>query len=129
VTFASFIPATTPATVDAPSGPNGRGTMSIDIEIGSGLSNEDAAHFAAKTEAVTIAMQRVQEEHAAYSWAWTDEIRCRGCNTSLDIPILASTKANADKAFQAHQAAELDVLLAGEDELARCPQDSRNKSR
>jgi hypothetical protein len=89
--------------------------MSIDIEIGSSLSNEDAAHFAAKTEVITTAMQRVREAHAAYSWAWTDEIRCRGCNASLDIPLLASTIANADKAFQAHQAAQLDALLAAGD--------------
>ncbi|WP_458781264.1 hypothetical protein [Arthrobacter sp. D3-16] len=95
--------------------------MSIDIEIGSSLSNEDAAHFAAKTEAITTAMQQVQAQHAAYSWVWTDEIRCRGCNASLDIPILASTNANADKALQAHQSAQLDALLAaggGGDPLA-----------
>ena len=86
--------------------------MSIDIEIGSGLSNEDAAHFAATTEAITTAMQQVQERHPAYSWVWTHEIRCRGCHASLDIPALASTKANADKAFQAHQSAELDAWPA-----------------
>ncbi|MFJ6158568.1 hypothetical protein ACIQF8_14825 [Pseudarthrobacter sp. NPDC092184] len=86
--------------------------MSIDIEIGTSLSNEDAAHFAAKTEAITSAMQRVRERHAAYSWVWTDEIRCRGCNASIDIPLLASTNASADKAFQAHQSAQLDALLA-----------------
>lgn len=86
--------------------------MSIDIEIGTGLSNEDAAHFAAKTEAITSAMQRVRERHAAYSWVWTDEIRCRGCNASLEIPVLASTSVSADKAFQAHQSAALDAVLA-----------------
>lgn len=88
--------------------------MSIDIEIGTSLSNEDAAHFAAKTEAITSAMQRVRESHAAYSWAWTDEIRCRGCNASLDIPPLASTNVTADKIFQAHQSAQLDALLAAD---------------
>ncbi|MET1086762.1 MAG: hypothetical protein ABWY04_06530 [Arthrobacter sp.] len=88
--------------------------MSIDIEIGSGLSNEDAAHFAARTAVITTAMQRIQELHAGYSWVWTDEIRCRGCNASLDIPVLASTNANADKAFQTHQAAQLDALLAAD---------------
>lgn len=88
--------------------------MSIDIEIGSGLSNEDASHFAARTAAITTAMQLVRERHAGYSWVWTDEIRCRGCSASLDIPVLASTNANADKAFQAHQAAQLDALLAAE---------------
>jgi hypothetical protein len=88
--------------------------MSIDIEIGSGLSNEDTAHFAARTAEITTAMQLVQQRHAAYSWVWTDEIRCRGCNASLDIPVLASTNANADKAFQAHQSAQLDALLANE---------------
>ncbi|ADX71299.1 hypothetical protein Asphe3_00800 [Pseudarthrobacter phenanthrenivorans Sphe3] len=88
--------------------------MSIDIEIGTSLSNEDAAHFAAKTEAITSAMQRVREQHAAYSWVRTDEIRCRGCSASLDVPRLASTKASADKAFQAHQSAQLDALLAAE---------------
>ncbi|WP_104043916.1 hypothetical protein [Arthrobacter sp. ZGTC412] len=88
--------------------------MSIDIEIGTSLSGEDAAHFAAKTETITAAMRRVQEWHAAYSWVWTDEIRCRGCNASLDIPMLASTNANADKAFQAHQAAQLDGILAAD---------------
>ncbi|MDQ0768022.1 Ni,Fe-hydrogenase I small subunit [Pseudarthrobacter defluvii] len=86
--------------------------MSIDIEIGSGLSNEDAAHFAATTEAITTAMQQVQERHPAYSWVWTHEIRCRGCHASLDIPALASTKANADKAFHLHQTVQLDALLA-----------------
>lgn len=85
--------------------------MSIDIEIGSGLSNGDAEHFAAKTEIITTAMQRVQESHPAYSWVWTHEIRCRGCNASLDIPALASTNANADRAFKAHQSAQLDKLL------------------
>ncbi|MBX7444944.1 MULTISPECIES: hypothetical protein [unclassified Arthrobacter] len=85
--------------------------MSIDIEIGSGLSDGDAAHFAAKTEVITTAMQRVQESHPAYSWVWTDEIRCRGCNASLDIPFIASTNANADRAFKAHQSAQLDYLL------------------
>ncbi|TNB70487.1 hypothetical protein FHJ30_15390 [Arthrobacter sp. BB-1] len=92
--------------------------MSIDIEIGSRLSNEDAAHFAAETEAITTAMQHVRAQHAAYSWVWTDEIRCRGCNASLNIPILASTNLNADKALQAHQSAQLDALLAanGRDE-------------
>ncbi|MDQ0823621.1 Ni,Fe-hydrogenase I small subunit [Arthrobacter sp. V4I6] len=88
--------------------------MSIDIEIGTSLSNEDAAHFAAKTEAIIAAMQRVREQHAAYSWVWTDEIRCRGCSASLDIPLLASTNANADKAFQAHQFAQLDAVLAAD---------------
>jgi hypothetical protein len=86
--------------------------MSIDIGIGNSLSNEDAEHFAAKTAAITSAMREVRELHAAYSWVWTDEIRCRGCNASLEIPILASTNANADKALAAHQAAELDALLA-----------------
>ncbi|MHC6594268.1 hypothetical protein [Arthrobacter sp. C152] len=86
--------------------------MSIDIEIGSGLSNEDAAHFAATTEAITTAMQLVQASHPAYSWVWTHEIRCRGCHASLDIPALASTKANADKAFEAHQSAQMDAWLA-----------------
>jgi Ni,Fe-hydrogenase I small subunit len=86
--------------------------MSIDIEIGSSLSNEDAAHLAARAAAITTAMQRAEERHSGYSWVWTDEIRCRGCNASLDIPVLASTNANADKAFQSHLAAELDALLA-----------------
>ena len=89
--------------------------MSIDIEIGSSLSNEDAEHFAAQTAAITIAMQQVRELHSAYSWVWTDEIRCRGCNASLEIPILASTNANADKALAAHQAAQLDALLTTAD--------------
>jgi Ni,Fe-hydrogenase I small subunit len=88
--------------------------MSIDIEFGTSLNNEDAAHLAATTEAITSAMQRVREQHAAYSWVWTDEIRCRGCNASLDIPLLASTKMNADKAFQEHQAVQLDALLAAD---------------
>lgn len=86
--------------------------MSIDIEIGSGLSNEDAAHFAATTEAITTAMQQVRERHPAYNWVWTHEIRCQGCRASLDVPALASTNANADKAFQAHQSAQLDAWLA-----------------
>ena len=88
--------------------------MSIDIEFGTSLSNEDAAHFAVKTEAITAAMQRVREQHAAYSWVWTDEIRCRGCSANLDIPLLASTKENADKAFQAHQFTQLDATLAAD---------------
>ena len=86
--------------------------MSIDIEIGTSLSDEDAAHFAAKKAAITAAMQRVQDQHAAYSWVWTDEIRCRGCSASIDVPPLASADANADKAFRAHQSARLDALLA-----------------
>ncbi|TLM81706.1 hypothetical protein FDW83_14885 [Pseudarthrobacter sp. NamE2] len=86
--------------------------MSIDIGIGMSLSNGDATLFAAKSEAITTAMQRVREGHPAYSWVWTDEIRCRGCDARLDIPVLASTRASADRAFQAHQSAELDALLA-----------------
>lgn len=56
--------------------------MSIGIEIGAGLSDEDATHFAAVSDAITAAMQRVRERHPAYNWVWTDEIRCRGCNAS-----------------------------------------------
>ena len=112
MTFRSFLRLSTRINVDCTTiGDGGRGTLSIDIEIGSGLSNEDAAHLAGRTAAVTTAMQLVQERHAAYSWVWTDEIRCRGCNASLDIAILASTDANADKAFREHQAAQLDVML------------------
>lgn len=85
--------------------------MSIGIGIGKSLSNDGAAH-AAKTDAVTAALQRVWEGHPAYSWVWTDEIRCRGCDARLEIPVLASTRASADKAFKAHQSAELDALLS-----------------
>lgn len=88
--------------------------MSIDIGIGSSLSSEDAAHFVATTEAITSALQQVREIHSAYSWVWTHEIRCRGCHARLEIPVLASTKANADKAFSAHQSAELDAALAAD---------------
>ncbi|WP_190243069.1 hypothetical protein [Arthrobacter globiformis] len=84
------------------------------IDIGLILSHEDEANFAAQTEAVTAAMQQVRELHPAYSWVGTDEIRCRGCNAGLDIPPLASTNANADKAFRAHQTAQLDAMLAAD---------------
>ncbi|PNH85639.1 hypothetical protein [Arthrobacter sp. AFG20] len=84
------------------------------IDIGLILSHEDEAHFAAQTEAVTAAMQQVRKLHPAYSWVGTDEIRCRGCNAGLDIPSLASTNANADKAFRAHQAAQVDAMLAAD---------------
>jgi hypothetical protein len=87
--------------------------MSIDIGIGSSLSSEDAAHFVATTEAITSALQQVREIHSAYSWVWTHEIR-RGCHTRLEIPVLASTKADADKVFAAHQSAELDAFLAAD---------------
>jgi hypothetical protein len=84
------------------------------IDTGLILSHEDEAHFAAQTEAVTAAMQQARKLHPAYSWVGTDEIRCRGCNAGLDIPCLASTNANADKAFQAHQTAEGDAMLCAE---------------
>ncbi|MBT2547845.1 hypothetical protein [Arthrobacter sp. ISL-65] len=84
------------------------------IDIGLILSQEDEAHFAAHTEAVTAAMQQVRKLHPAYSWVGTDEIRCRGCNAGLDIPSLASTNANADKAFRAHQTAQIDAMLAAD---------------
>ncbi|MEV7635488.1 hypothetical protein AB0N71_04820 [Pseudarthrobacter enclensis] len=88
--------------------------MSIDIGIGTSLSNGDAAHFALQAEAITAASQQVRISHPAYSWVWTHEIRCRGCNAALEIPVLASTKANADRAFAAHQSAQLDALLAAD---------------
>jgi hypothetical protein len=84
------------------------------IDIGLILSHEDEAHFAAQTEAVTAAMQQARKLHPAYSWVGTDEIRCRGCNAGLDIPSLASTNTNADKAFQAHQRAQADAMLSAE---------------
>jgi Ni,Fe-hydrogenase I small subunit len=85
--------------------------MTINAEIGSLFSDEESTAFAAQAEAITSAMEDVAERHPAYSWVWTDEIRCRGCSASLEIPLLASTAANADKAFQAHVSAELDTLL------------------
>lgn len=94
----------------------GRGTMSIDIEVGSIRSTGDSAPFGAAAgviaSAITAAMQSVLERHAAYNWVWTDEIRCRGCNASLPIPFLASTRANADSVFDAHRSAQVEALLA-----------------
>ncbi|WP_395400521.1 hypothetical protein ACHMXB_17805 [Arthrobacter sp. UC242_113] len=84
------------------------------IDIGRILSHEDETHFEAQTEAVTAAMQQVRKLHPAYSWVGTDEIRCRGCNAGLDIPSLASTNANAEKAFRAHQTAQVDALPAAD---------------
>jgi hypothetical protein len=112
VTFRLFSPAALPVTVNSTShGVDEGGTMSIDIGIGTSLSGEDAAHFAAKGEAITTALRQVREQHPAYNWVCTYEIRCRGCNARLGVPLLASTKANADKAFQTHQSAELDAIL------------------
>lgn len=85
--------------------------MSIDIGIGSILSNEDAEHFSAAADRINTAMQQVEQEHNDYSWVHTDEIRCRGCRASLDVPRLASNKANADLAFERHQSQELDIIL------------------
>ncbi|MGP4030880.1 hypothetical protein [Pseudarthrobacter sp. 1C304] len=87
----------------------------MSIDIGLTLSSEDEAYFAAQTEAVTAAMQQVRRLHPAYNWVQTDEIRCRGCNGSLGIPPLASTNANADKAFLAHRAAQVDAILYAAD--------------
>jgi hypothetical protein len=82
------------------------------IDTGLILSHEDEASFAAQSEAVTAATHQIRKLHPAYSWVGTDEIRCRGCNAGLDIPSLASTNANADKAFQAHQTAQAEAMLA-----------------
>lgn len=87
----------------------------MSIDIGLILSSEDEAYFAAQTEAVTAAMQQVRRLHPAYNWVHTDEIRCRGCKGSLGIPPLASTHANADKAFLAHRAAQVDAILCAAD--------------
>ena len=94
----------------------GRGTMSIDIEVGSICSTGDSARFGAAADVIATAiaatMQSVLERHVAYNWVWTDEIRCRGCNASLPIPFLASTRSNADRVFEAHRSAEVEALLA-----------------
>ncbi|WP_306631255.1 hypothetical protein [Arthrobacter sp. B1I2] len=91
--------------------------MSIDFEVGSIRSTGDSALAAAADDAIpaamAIAMQRVLERHMAYNWVWTDEIRCRGCNASLSVPFLASTRANADLVFEAHRSREWAALLAG----------------
>lgn len=86
--------------------------MSIDnVELGALFSDAESIHFAEQAEAVTTAMEKVREQHPAYSWVWTDEITCRGCDSRLAVPFLASTTANADKAFQAHLSAELETSL------------------
>jgi hypothetical protein len=112
VTLGAFLDGAAPITVNGTIGNDVRGIMTI--EIGLILSHEDEAHFAAQTEAVTAAMQQVRKLHPAYSWMGTDEIRCRGCNAGLDIPSLASTNANADKAFRAHQTDQVDATLAAD---------------
>jgi len=93
----------------------GRGTMSIDFEVGSiRRTGESACVAAADVIAVAIAtaMHSVLDRHAAYNWVCTDEIRCRGCNASLPVPFLASTRANADLVFEAHRTREVQTLLA-----------------
>jgi len=112
VTLGAFLGEAARITVNGTIGNDVRGAMTIDI--GLILSHEDEAHFAAQTEPVTAAMQQVWKLHPAYSWVGTDEIRCRGCNAGLDIPSLASTNANADKAFRAHQRAQADAMLAAD---------------
>lgn len=101
--------------LDSTIGIAGRGTMSIDTEVGSIHNTGDAALVAAAANAITTAiaaaMQGVLERHAAYNWVWTDEIRCRGCGASLAIPYLSSTRANADLVFEAHRSAEVGALL------------------
>ncbi|WP_235010580.1 hypothetical protein [Arthrobacter sp. SLBN-112] len=90
--------------------------MSIDIEVGSICSTGDSARFGPAADVIATAiaatMQSVLERHVAYNWVWTDEIRCRGCNASLPIPFLASTRSNADRVFEAHRLAEVEALLA-----------------
>lgn len=112
MTLGAFLGEAAPISVNGTIGNDVRGTMTIDI--GLILSHEDEAHFAAQTEAVIAARQQVRKLHLAYSWVGTDEIRCRGCNAGLDIPSLASTNANADKAFRAHQTAQVDAMLAAD---------------
>lgn len=85
--------------------------MSIDIEFGNIISSADAQHLAATADKVTSAMHQVEQHHTDYSWVRTDEIRCRGCRASLDVPVLASNKTNADLAFERHLAAEVDLIL------------------
>lgn len=85
--------------------------MSIDIEIGNILSNEDAEHLAAAAAKVSAAMHQVEQAHPAYNWVWTDEIICRGCDKRLEVPYLASNKVNADLAFERHLAEETDIIL------------------
>ena len=110
MTLGAFLGEAAPISVNGTIGNDVRGTMTIDI--GLILSHED--DFAAQTEAVTAARQQVRQLHLAYSWVGTDEIRCRGCNAGLDIPSIASTNANADKAFRAHQTAQVDAMLAAD---------------
>ena len=112
MTLGASLGEAAPITVNVTIGNDVRGTMTIDI--GRILSHEDGTHFEAQTEAVTAAMQQVRKLHPAYSWVGTDEIRCRGCNAGLDIPSLASTNANAEKAFRAHQTAQVDALPAAD---------------
>jgi hypothetical protein len=112
VTLGAFLGEAARITVNGTIGNDVRGAMTIDI--GLILSHEDEAHYTVPTEPVTAAMQQVWELHPAYSWVGTDEIRCRGCNAGLDIPSLASTNANAEKAFRAHQTAQVDAMPAAD---------------
>lgn len=80
-------------------------------ELSTLISDADLAELHAITAAVQDSTDKIKELHPAYSWRWTDEIICRGCGDSLEIPLLTSTTPVADQVFADHQQFHLQHML------------------
>ncbi|MET4143882.1 hypothetical protein [Arthrobacter sp. UYCo732] len=80
-------------------------------ELSTLVSTADLADLSSLAAVVHDATARIKEYHPAYSWKWTDEIVCRGCGDSLEIPFLTSTKPVADRVFADHQQFHLQHML------------------
>ena len=80
-------------------------------ELSDLVSDADLAELSTIAAAVQDGMARIKELHPAYSWCWTDEIVCRGCEDRLEIPLHASTKPVADRVFADHQQFHLQHML------------------
>lgn len=80
-------------------------------ELSNLVSEADLAELDSLAAAVSDGMDRIKELHPAYNWKWTDEIVCRGCGDSLEIPLLRSTTPVADLVFADHQQFHLQHML------------------
>lgn len=80
-------------------------------ELSTLVSDADLAELHAISATVRDGMAKIKEYHPAYSWRWTDEIVCRGCGDSLEIPFMNSTNPVADRVFADHQQFHLQHML------------------
>jgi endonuclease/exonuclease/phosphatase (EEP) superfamily protein YafD len=91
--------------------------MSIELSDFTNLVDDTAVtELAAKAEAITEAVRRVEEQHPGFSYTYHTEIRCDAWECSqfmeLTLPKGVSTYKAADKAYAAHRAERVDALLA-----------------